>query len=265
MRQSNTLLQSKLDKKSKELQDLNESAKTLIDNKDNLIQQYEDKINEINKDKNKLIEQNHELLDKIKNMNSTNLGDLLNDDDENNDNENNNDNNTETILLNTEIKNLKEKLANQAQDLVAMKGMEKEVNRLKIENKKLESDYKALKEKMNKERYEDDFINNLKRLREEIRSNKKPRTKSIPDIKDIPFAKTKNLEKQIEVLKRIQEEQKKSLTDEIEKLNVDLAGWKVKCLNQQYENESIILKYRNLIQSINKEIKKKGIKISVDV
>jgi hypothetical protein len=37
-------MQNKLDKKTKELEELNDSAKKLIENKDNLIQQYENKI-----------------------------------------------------------------------------------------------------------------------------------------------------------------------------------------------------------------------------
>ena len=34
-------------------------------------------------DKNQLIEQNHELLDKVKNMNTNNLGDILGEEEEN--------------------------------------------------------------------------------------------------------------------------------------------------------------------------------------
>ena len=50
---NNDILQTKFDKKSKELSDINESAKKLIENKDNLIKQYEDEIEEVRKEKNK--------------------------------------------------------------------------------------------------------------------------------------------------------------------------------------------------------------------
>ena len=60
------MIQNKLDKKSKELQELNEYTKKLLTNKDNLIIQYEEKIGEMTKDKNELISQNKQLLENIK-------------------------------------------------------------------------------------------------------------------------------------------------------------------------------------------------------
>jgi len=56
------MIQNKLDKKGKELQEMNEYTKKLLTNKDNLIAQYEEKIEEITKDKNELISQNKQLL-----------------------------------------------------------------------------------------------------------------------------------------------------------------------------------------------------------
>jgi hypothetical protein len=92
LKEKNEILQNKLDKKSKELQDINDSAKKLIENKENLIKEYGDKIDELMADKNQLIEQNHELLDKVKNMNTSNLGDILGEEEENENNDNNGNN-----------------------------------------------------------------------------------------------------------------------------------------------------------------------------
>jgi hypothetical protein len=50
-------LQDKLEKKIKELQEMNECTKKLLSNKDNLIEKYEKAIEKINKSKNDLINQ----------------------------------------------------------------------------------------------------------------------------------------------------------------------------------------------------------------
>ena len=103
-------LQNKLDKKTKELQEINDSAKKILENKENIIKEYEKEIEEINKDKKQLIEQNHDLLDKLKSYNSSNLGEIL-DGEEEDTKENKED--YETILLKAEIKSLKQQLENQ--------------------------------------------------------------------------------------------------------------------------------------------------------
>ena len=143
------------------------------------------------KEKNQLIEQNHELLDKIKAMESLNLGDLLNEDDDNDNNQNNENNdkkdNYETVLLTAEIKALKEQLENQANDLVSLNAMEKEVSRLNMENEKLVADYKALKEKMNKEKYEesaDELMNFVKKQYDNMRTSQKFKLAKLTGIKD---------------------------------------------------------------------------------
>jgi len=262
-------IQNKLDRKTKELQDINDSTKKLIENKENMIKQYEDKIDEINKDKNKLIEQNHELLDKIKNMNTNNLGDILNED-ENNDeiNENNdNNNNYENMLLRTEIKTLKEQLENQAQDLVSLDAMEKEIIRLKMENEKLTKEYKELKDKMNKQKYDidaDNLMHNIKKQYNALRMTTREKTSS-NDIKEISFGNKTYYEKQIEALRKMKEDEKKKLLDEMDKLKGDIAMLKIKYLNQNYENETLIIKYKNIIKTINKECKKRGIKLNFNI
>ena len=268
LQSKNEVLQTKLDKKTKELQEINESANKLIENKENLIQQYEDKLEEMTKEKNQLIEQNHELLDKIKSMESLNLGDLLNEDDDNDNNQNNENNdkkdNYETVLLTAEIKALKEQLENQANDLVSLNAMEKEVSRLNIENEKLAADYKALKEKMNKEKYEesaDDLMNFVKKQYNNMRTSQKVKLSKLTGIKD---NNTSGFEKQIETLKKMKEDEQKSFLNEIDKLKGDIAILKVKHLNQELENETMIAKYKSIIKSINEQCKKKGLKFNIN-
>ena len=262
-------IQNKLDKKTKELQDINDSTKKLIENKENMIKQYEDKIDEINKDKNNLIEQNHELLDKIKNMNTNNLGDILNEDENNNDNNENNEsnNNYENMLLRTEIKTLKEQLENQAQDLVSLDAMEKEIIRLTMENEKITKEYKELKDKMNKQKYDidaDNLMNTIKKQYNALRMTTREKTSS-NDIKEISFVNKTYYEKQIEALRKMKEDEKKKLLDEMDKLKGDIAVLKIKYLNQNYENETLIIKYKNIIKTINQECKKRGIKLNFSI
>ena len=268
LKEKNEILQNKLDKKSKELQDINDSAKKLLENKENLIKEYGDKIDELMADKNQLIEQNHELLDKVKNMNTSNLGDILGEEEENENNDNNgNNNNYENILLTSEIKALKEQLENQANDLVSLNAMEKEVSRLKLENEKLEADYKALKDQIKKNKYDtsnDNFMIYVKKQYENLRMSRKKRV-SFSGLKEIPFANKTQLEKQIDTLKQIKEDEKKNYIEEIDKLKSDIAIWKVKCLNQELENETLMVKYKNRIKSVYEICTKKGIKFNLNL
>ena len=250
LKEKNSNLQNKLDKKTKELQEINDTAKKLIENKDNLIQQYEEKLNDIFKDKNKLIEQNRELLDKI---NANNLSDILNEAEENNKND-------ENILLLNENKNLKYQLAKQAQELVSFNAMEKEISRLKLENENLLSDMKSLKDKIDKKKIEEsatDLMNSVKNMHNRIRISKKLKTINASGLKD----NKKKLEKQINNLKKAKENDKKYYLEEINKLKEDIALWKVKCLNQDLEKETIICKYKYIIKSISQQCNLKGIQI----
>ena len=265
LKEKNEILQTKLDKKTKELQDINDSAKKLIENKENLIKEYGDKIDELMADKNQLIEQNHELLDKVKNMNTSNLGDILGEEEENEKNDNNN--NYENILLTSEIKALKEQLENQANDLVSLNAMEKEVSRLKLENEKLEADYKALKDKFNKNKYDtskDNFMIYVKKQYENLRMSRKKRI-SFSGLKEIPFANKTQLEKEIDTLKQNREDERKKFNEEIDKLKSDIAIWKVKCLNQELENETLLVKYKNRIKNVYEQCNKKGIKFNLNL
>jgi hypothetical protein len=66
-------------------------------------------------------------------------------------------------------------------------------------------------------------------------------------------------------LKQIKEDEKKNYIEEIDKLKSDIAIWKVKCLNQELENETLMVKYKNRIKSVYEICKKKGIKFNLNL
>ena len=268
---NNDILQTKFDKKSKELSDINESAKKLIENKDNLIKQYEDEIEEVRKEKNQLIEQNHELLDKLKNSNTNNLADLLHEEEENENEDNNNGNdNYENLLLKAENKALKEQIESQANDLVSLNAMEKEVSRLKMEHEKMQEEYKALKDKFNKQKFQngaDELMENIKRRHHNtVKNNKKQRRFNAGSNKAIPsLDENDELNRQMEAFKKIKEDEKKILVDEIDKLKSDISISKVKFMNQELENETLLIKYKNYLKCIGEECLKRGIKLNLNL
>jgi hypothetical protein len=268
------ILQNKLDKKTKELQEINESAKKLLENKDNIIKSYEKTIEEINKEKTELIEQNHDLLDKVRNANSSNLGEILNIDDDDEENENDDDDqNYENLLLKAEIKTLKEQLENQAHDLLTLSSIEKEVSRLRLENEKLDKDNKTLKKI---QKYGNDNLMSLIRRPKINKSLKKTRSRK----SFIPFGESFSNEKQnviqitnikinddknnkpdpSEELKKIEE-----LTEELDKLKEKSALLKVQFLNREFENESAIAKYKGIIKSVTQQCEKMGFSLNIDL
>ena len=268
---NNDILQTKFDKKSKELSDINVSAKKLIENKDNLIKQYEDEIEEVRKEKNQLIEQNHELLDKLKNSNTNNLADLLHEEEENENEDNNNGNdNYENLLLKAENKALKEQIESQANDLVSLNAMEKEVSRLKMEHEKMQEEYKALKDKFNKQKFQngaDELMENIKRRHHNtVKNNKKQRRFNAGSNKAIPsLDENDELNRQMEAFKKIKEDEKKILVDEIDNLKSDISISKVKFMNQELENETLLIKYKNYLKCIGEECLKRGIKLNLNL
>ena len=267
-------MQNKLDKKTKELQEINESAKKLLENKENIIKSYEKTIEEINKEKTELIEQNHDLLDKVRNANSSNLGEILNIDDDDEENENDDDDqNYENLLLKAEIKTLKEQLENQAHDLLTLSSIEKEVSRLRLENEKLDKDNKTLKKI---QKYGNDNLMSLIRRPKINKSLKKTRSRK----SFIPFGESFSNEKQnviqitnikinddknskpdpSEELKKIEE-----LTEELDKLKEKSALLKVQFLNREFENESAIAKYKGIIKSVTQQCEKMGFSLNIDL
>ena len=271
-KQKNFMIQNKLDKKAKELQDINEYTKKLLSNKDNLITQYENKIEEINKDKNNLITQNKELLEKIKIKNeesySTNLGDILNEDEEDNNKQDLDHYKQENKLLNDEIKGLKEQLATQANDLVELNSLEKEAERLRAENEALFTDNKNIKKQLEEQKKIEIETMPTTRRREFTQSIKNvARKTTLARKKTIVEKKMDNLkfEKQLNALKKMKEDERKDYEEQIEKLKFELAELKIQALNKQYETDSLLVKYRNAIRAISNQCKKKGIKLKINI
>jgi chromosome segregation ATPase len=269
IKQTNFIIQNKLDKKNKEIQDINEYTKKLLSNKENLLKQYEKKIDLINKDKNNLISQNKELLEKIKMKNeevyASNLAEILNEDEEAN--EDINHYSHENKLLNEEIKNLKEQIANQAQDLVELNSLEKEVERLKVQNEEL----------VNKNKNIQKHLDNLKKQIGERRPSVKRRelNRNIMNMaRKTTCARRKSnaekngdifrLKKKLEAITKLKEDEKKELVEEIDKLKYELAEFKIQNLNKQYEADSLLIKYRNCIKMITNQCIKKGIKLKIN-
>ena len=200
-------------------------------------------------------------------MNSSTLGEILCDGEE--DAEDNKNDNYENLLLKAELKTLKEQLENQANDLISLNAMEKEVSRLKLENESLFKDNKALKEKINKQKFDpgnDDLMKMLKKNHHNSSAHKVKKRISITIVKDNNNNTNKiSFEKQVGTLKRIQEDETKNMANEIDKLKDDIALMKVKYFNQELENETLIAKYKSLLKSIVKQCNKKGLRLNLNL
>ena len=74
-----------------------------------------------------------------------------------------------------------------------------------------------------------------------------------------------NLKKQFEALKKIKQDAEKDFKEQIEKLKVELVFLKAKILNQKFESDSLLVKYKNTIKSIADQCKKNGVKLSLNM
>jgi chromosome segregation ATPase len=268
-KQKNFMMQNKLDKKVKELQDMNEYTKKLLTNKENLLSQYEGKIEEITKDKNELISQNKELLEKLKSKteegNVGNLAEIIKEDEESN-REEMQQYIEENKLLKEEIKDLKEQISTQAKDLVDLNSLDKEIEKLKAKNEVLIIDNEDIKKKLEEEikkREEESFQVIRKREYTLINARKKNITKK-GTLLETNIDKI-NFEKQLVALKKIKEDEKKDYEEQIDKISMELAMLKINYSNYQFESDSLLLKYKNTIKSISNQCKKKGIKLSINL
>ena len=265
------LIQKKLDKKSKDYKKLIYISKELLEKKNNLIQQYEEELEKISKEKNLLYQKNRELLNKIRETrrtHSTNLEDLLNDEEvyENNDENVNNKNNIkeincENILFNLELKAIKDLISLGLNDMINLDDMEKELNLFKSQNKKLLEDFKLLKEKMKNQRYEEgvnELMNLIKNASKNKEENLYPSKSNILVNKDSTFQENNPIEQQVDSCTQLEKNEKKLYLDKIDKLNGDIASLKVKFLNKELENEILIAKYVNIIKSINNQCTENG-------
>ena len=290
-------VQSKLDKNTKELKNMNDYYKTLKTNNDNLLSQYQQKIDELTQEKTNLISQNKELLEKLKEKKEqeeepgTNLADMMGEEEEEKEKEekkeeSNEDNakikeelsfyKNENKLLTEEVKGLKEQLNNQAHDLVDLNTLEKKLEQLKGENEALINNNKELKNNLEKERQklkqkeltlskpnqkEDNLgLKKLNAFRRVATISRKEKAKTVNIEKDKLL-----LQKNIEMLKKLKEDEKKYYEAQIEKIKIDMSMLKVKFLNKQYEDDSLLLKYKNTIKAISTQCKIKGIKLSLNL
>ena len=285
-KEKNFKIQTKLDKNTKELKNINDYYKKLKSNNDNLIEQYQSKIDEITKDKNNLISQNKELLEKLKSKKEVEdqglsldemMKEVENDTNNNNINKDNEDlifYKNENNLLKEEIKELKEQLSEQAHDLVELDTLEKNIEKLKIENEELSKNNKELKVELEKEK-QLKKLNLAKSSFERFDSNKKEKnvgafrrvqTLSRKELsKSTSIEKEKNLlQKQIDMMKKIREEEKKNYQTQIDKIKQDMEIMKLKFVNKQMDCDNLLLKYKNIFKSISNQCKAKGIKLSVN-
>ena len=285
-KEKNYKIQAKLDKNIKELKDINDYYKTLKTNNESLLSDYQKKIDELTNDKYSLISQNKELLEKLKEKKEeedqgVNLADMMGDEEEKDNKEETENSNTkdkenlafyknENQLLTEEIKGLKEQLNSQAHDLVELNTLEKNIEKLKIENDDLNKNNKELKEQLEQEKLKEKItkpiktentgLKGLSALRRVQTLSRKQTTKAANIEKDKLL-----LQKNYDRLKQLREDDKKNYEDQIEKLKLDIVMIKVKFLNKQYEEEKLLLKYKNTIKSIANQCKIKGIKLSLNL
>ena len=177
-KEKNYKIQAKLDKNIKELKDINDYYKTLKTNNESLLSDYQKKIDELTNDKYSLISQNKELLEKLKEKKEeedqgVNLADMMGDEEEKDNKEETENSNTkdkenlafyknENQLLTEEIKGLKEQLNSQAHDLVELNTLEKNIEKLKIENDDLNKNNKELKEQLEQEKLKEKITKPIK-------------------------------------------------------------------------------------------------------
>ena len=285
-KEKNYKIQAKLDKNIKELKDINDYYKTLKTNNESLLSDYQKKIDELTNDKYSLISQNKELLEKLKEKKEeedqgVNLADMMGDEEEKDNKEETENSNTkdkenlafyknENQLLTEEIKGLKEQLNSQAHDLVELNTLEKNIEKLKIENDDLNKNNKELKEQLEQEKLKEKItkpiktentgLNGLSALRRVQTLSRKQTIKAANIEKDKLL-----LQKNYDRLKQLREDDKKNYEDQIEKLKLDIVTIKAKFLNKQYEDDILLLKYKNTIKSIANQCKIKGIKLSLNL
>ena len=262
----NLEIQNKLDKKSKELHDMNEYTKKLLSNKDNLLSQFEEKIDKITKDKNDLISQNKELLEKMKskseqsqiNIGGTSLADIITEEEAKNNNEDLIQYKKENKILNDEIENLKEQLSIQEKDLLNLNSLQIEIVKLKGQNEILIKNNKEISQKLEDQRKKEEQELMKKKKNELVKAIKSLKRKQILD-GDNNFDK-EHYEKQIEALKKLKNDEKNDYEEQIKKLRMEMAVIKIRNIQQQNKNDELLNNYRNAIKLLTSQnFKKYGI------
>ena len=238
------IYQTNLEKKTKEIKEINEYSKKLLANKDNIITQYEEKISEMAKEKNELISQNKELIDKLKTKTDEitpmkSLENLLNEEEEK---ENLEFYAKENKLLNEEINGLKEQLAAKGKDTSEIKSLNEENLKLKIKNEEILNENEGMKSQLDEYKKQE--------LKNKLLLFKKKTTENAAKLRGAKRDMDKiNYEKQINALKQLKEEEKKNYESQMKKLRMEIAIMKMKNAKQ-----------KALINNTNEKIKNLGLK-----
>lgn len=244
-----------IDKKGKELKEINETAIIIKQSKEKTIIQLEKTISSINEANNSLIEQNKELINQLKMIqleekSDTVLSNMIMEQ----------TNTNQNSLLDKENKHLKEVLAQQAKEIVL-------INSLREENTSLKTEIDSLKEE------KDTVDKNLEQHKELIKKN------STRYNLDLSFRKNKMIgfkrqcssiaeslmDKKLARLNELREKDKIYYTEKIDKLNQELCEQKVKLASQEFEKDNLIAKYRNILHLLTNECKKKGITLTFNI
>ena len=249
-KEKNYIMQTNLDKKTKEVKEISEYSKKLLTNKENIIAQYEEKISDMAKEKNELIKQNKELLEKIKTkpneiVHTKSLEDIMNEEEQK---ENLDFYIKENKLLNEEINGLKEQLITKGKDLSQIKKINEENINLKINNEKLIGENEDIKKKLNEYQKQEE--------KNKLLSMKKKLSESVTKLRSINNNKEKdNYEKQIKALKKLKEEEKENYEERIKKIKKELVVMKIKSAKKQalINNANEKIKNLNIINNKEKE------------
>ena len=238
------IYQTNLEKKTKEIKEINEYSKKLLANKDNIITQYEEKISEMAKEKNELISQNKELIDKLKTKtdeisDAKSLENILNEEEEK---ENLEFYAKENKLLNEEINGLKEQLAVKDKDTSEIKSLNEENIKLKIKNEEVLNENESMKSQLDEYKKQE--------LKNKLLLFKKQTSENVAKLRGAKRNMDKiNYEKQMNALKQLKEEEKKNYESQIKKLRMEIAIMKMKNAKQ-----------KALINNTNEKIKNLGLK-----
>ena len=238
------IYQTNLEKKTKEIKEINEYSKKLLANKDNIITQYEEKISEMAKEKNELISQNKELIDKLKTKTdeiteAKSLENILNEEEEK---ENLEFYAKENKLLNEEINGLKEQLAVKGKDISEIKSLNEENIKLKIKNEEVLNENESMKSQLDEYKKQE--------LKNKLLLFKKQTSENVAKLRGAKRNVDKiNYEKQMNALKQLKEEEKKNYESQIKKLRMEIAIMKMKNAKQ-----------KALINNTNEKIKNLGLK-----
>ena len=212
-----------------------------------------------NKDKNLLIIQNKELLERLNSGN-------------NNKEKNNDIGGNENYLLKEEIKSLKEQIENQSQDLLKLNALEKQVSILQLENENMKQKTQNEKDDNSNNETLTNSVNLNRSVSTNINNSSSKKVKkrlSITIVKDKQDTDQTNLEKKT-INKNTNEKEKVNEDKEItkngieEKLKDEISRLKVKYLNTEFEKETIITKYKNILKNIEQQCKKIGVKLHMD-